>query len=216
MKLTLSLLKSTLFIILLACITFTSCEDDDTSDDCFKPNFTTEHISGTTYEFYPEFDILDGTEIKEGYVLKFYVDGEFKYEALGDAWDEGTFVTTLNPGSHEVCFELTTNDCSETRSSCETVEVEDCFNPDFTISLFSEGYYQVKPDFELLNGTSIKDGYILKYYLDNEYKATAWGEAWDQGNFFVSLEPGTYEVCYGLITDACPEEQFSCQTVTVP
>ncbi|MCL5128483.1 hypothetical protein [Algibacter sp. L4_22] len=185
MKLKSPLFKSLLFTILLVCIALTSCEDDDTSDDCFKPSFTTEHTSGTTYVFSPEFEILNGTEIKEGYILKFFVDGEYKYQALGAAWDEGEFRTTLEPGSHEICFELTTNDCSETRNSCETIEVGDCFNPDFTISLFSEGYYQIKPDFELLNGTSIKEGYILKYYLDNEYKATAWGEAWDQGNFFV-------------------------------
>jgi len=47
-------------------------------------------------------------------------------------------------------------------------------------------------------------------------KSTAWGFGFDQENFFISLEPGTYEVCYGLITDACPEKQFSCLTVTIP
>lgn len=211
------LFKSTIFILLITCVAVTSCEDDeDTLEDCFKPTFTTEHTSGTSYVFSPEFEILNGTEIKDGYILKFFVDGDYKYQALGAAWDDGEFRTTLEPGTHEVCFELTTNDCAETRTSCETIEVANCFTPDFNISLFSEGYYQIQPNFDLLDGTSIKAGYDLKYYLDGEYKNTAWGDGFDQGNFFISLDPGTYEVCYGLITDACPEEQLSCQTVTVP
>ncbi|GAL80152.1 hypothetical protein JCM19274_3722 [Algibacter lectus] len=77
-----SLFKSTIFILLLTCITVTSCEDDDdTSEDCFKPTFTTAHTSGTSYVFSPEFEILNGTEIKEAYNLKFFVDGEYKYQA---------------------------------------------------------------------------------------------------------------------------------------
>lgn len=47
--------------------------------------------------FSPEFEILNGTEIKEGYNLKFFVDGEYKYQALGAAWDDGEFRTTLEP-----------------------------------------------------------------------------------------------------------------------
>ncbi|WP_343329383.1 hypothetical protein [Polaribacter staleyi] len=217
-------LKNKVLILFITIISLFSCEEKETSQVCFEPIFSSELIAGTTYNFTPEFEIIDVNStvnsIKEGYILKFYVDGIYQSEALGAAWDNGSFTHTFSKGIHEVCFELSTNDCADVQTSCQTIEVKDCFEPQFSYQIDASSKQHVfTPNFEIIDKNStvnaIKEGYILKFYIDGVYQSEALGASWDNGDFKHKFEPGTYEICFELSTNECTELQKSCKTITI-
>lgn len=103
-----------------------SCsEDDDTTENCFEPNFTVNLDTGTTYTFSLEFDALDGTSLKAGYEFQFYINDEPVSVTSDISANLVSFQYAFaEAGSYRVCLELNTNECSEPQTSCQTVVVE--------------------------------------------------------------------------------------------
>ncbi|MEM9340678.1 MAG: hypothetical protein AAGA66_18235, partial [Bacteroidota bacterium] len=118
-------------------------------------------------------------------------------------------------GRYEVCLEVTTPFCTESRRYCEEIIVRDeCLGLFFIISEESEGFYGFKADFPLMNQ--------IRY----EWEVTQQGDLIASeiedivtGNNAFNLEfpgEGTYKVCIKALAPNCNDEEIMfCQEIRV-
>ncbi|MEW7279132.1 hypothetical protein ABW636_11120 [Aquimarina sp. 2201CG1-2-11] len=164
-----------------------------------------------------DFDIVTGTYNLFGLIPYYDYEDDYKISLIvdGDIVDNDDFLLYFTPGVYEVCIEITTPDCPTGMIMCKEL-IADTICPDgFNVSYEPLGlniYEFIPPPLPPPPVDPEVYSSEILFFVNDEIIVD---QVVDQGPFSRYFAPGTYDVCFQIITSNCPDGVRSCEQLVV-